>query len=401
MMPAPLNERIEYVTKNFRTHFPDNAASDLIYISSPGRMEILGNHTDHQHGYVITSAVSLDKLGAVQKNGKDNIHLLTEGYAENIIDLNDIRVGKAAFNSPDALICGVVDGFRKKGYRVGGFDAYLISDVLNGSGLSSSASFEVWVAQALNILFCDGAVDFMEIAKIGQYAENVYYGKPSGLQDQTACAGGGILYIDFADTENPLIEKFDIDLSGYQVCIIDSRAEHADLNEHYSDIPMELGKVSAHFGKRWLREVDRNAFIEAIPQLRKELGDRAVLRAFHIFEENERVLKARDALSKNDRDTFFRQLKASGESSFMYLQNVSINGSVTEQPLAIVLALVSEVLGDEGAYRIQGGGFAGTVEAFVPDRKLTEFKNIIESVLGEGSVHVLSIRTDGANRVML
>jgi galactokinase len=399
-MQTNVNERMEYVTKGFREHFPDNSAGDLVYISSPGRMEILGNHTDHQHGYVITSAVSLDKLGAVQKNGRGEIRLLTEGYSENVIDLSDIRIDEAKFNSPDALICGVVAGFRQRGYDVGGFDAFLISDVLNGSGLSSSASFEVWIAEALNVLYCGGEVDFVELAKIGQYAENIFYGKPSGLEDQTACAGGGILFIDFENTEDPKIEKFDIDLSGYTICIVDSLAEHDDLTHEYAAIPAELGEISARFGKRWLREVDKTEFIRAIPQLRRELGDRAVLRAFHIFEENERVLKAREALARNDRDTFFGLLKASGESSFMYLQNVSINGEIKEQPLAIVLALAGELLRGDGAFRIQGGGFAGTVEAFVPDDKLDHFVSVVESVLGKGSVHILSIRTEGANQII-
>jgi galactokinase len=398
-MPSPVTERTEYLSKCFRNHFPDNAAGELLYISSPGRIEILGNHTDHQHGYVITSAVNLDKLGVLCENGLNEIRLITEGYQENIVDLDDIRVEVSEYNTADALIKGVVHGFRERGYVVGGFDAVLVSDVLNGSGLSSSAAFEVWVAAALNILFCDGEIDYIEIAKICQYAENVFYGKPSGLEDQMACAGGGILFIDFEDTEFPITEKLSIDLTGYNICIIDSGGEHAELTEYYASIPVELGKIAAYFGKRWLREVDKNEFIKAIPQLRRKYGDRAVLRTFHVFEENERVLKAREALSNNDRDAFFNLLRASGESSFMYLQNVSVGGEIKDQPLAVVLALCNELIAGEGAFRIQGGGFAGTVEAFVPDEKLDNFINVMEATFGEGSCHILSIRTDGAKQI--
>ncbi|GHU63454.1 galactokinase [Clostridia bacterium] len=395
-MPKSISERIAYVKDRFGSAFPEPGGGSLQFISSPGRIEILGNHTDHQHGLVITSAVNLDKLGAVRKNSKNEIRLCTEGYPPNKIDLAGIKVIETEYNSSEALIRGVVHGFQLRGYEVGGFDAYLISDVLNGSGLSSSASFEVWVAAAINTLFCGGEVAPVEIAKICQYAENVFFGKPSGLQDQLACAVGGILFIDFEDTENPQIEKFDADFSGYDICIIDSGGDHANLTDQYAAIPEELGEISGYFGKQWLREVDKEAVLKAVPALRKNFGDRAVLRALHIFAENERVLTAREALSKNKVDAFLQMVKASGRSSFMYLQNVSIAGEVKDQPLAIVLALCEELLGGEGAYRIQGGGFAGTVEVFVTKNRIADFITDVEQAIGKGCCHVLSIRTNGA-----
>jgi galactokinase len=399
-MSASVLDRMKYVTDRFHESFFEQPEGELIYISSPGRMEILGNHTDHQHGYVLTSAVSLDQLGAARKNERDEIRLYTEGYSRNVVNIRDIRVDASIFGSSDALIQGVVHGFQERGYVVGGFDAFLISDVPKGSGLSSSASFEVWIATALNVLFCDNTVDEIEIAKICQRAENIFFGKPCGLQDQMACACGGILFIDFGDIENPAVEKFNVDLSGYTLCVIDSGANHANLTDQYSAITDELRRIAAYFDKRWLREVNKNEFLKTIPQLRKDYGDRAVLRAFHVFEENDRALKARSALFENDRDTFFNLLKTSGESSFMFLQNVSISGAIMDQPLAVVLALCNELLSGEGAFRIQGGGFAGTVEAFVPNEKLERFIKTVESIIGESRVQILSIRTDGAKQIL-
>jgi galactokinase len=400
-MQKPAGERIEYVLTQFEKEFPGDGDGGRLLISSPGRIEILGNHTDHQHGYVLTSAINLDKLGVARKNGRNGINLHTEGYPHSAVSLDNIKVIESEYNSPGALIRGIVDGFRKRGHDVGGFDAFLVSDVLNGSGLSSSASFEVWVATAINMLFCGGGVDAVEIAKICQYAENVFFGKPSGLQDQMACALGGVLFIDFEDTAEPAVEKFDADFSGYSICIIDSGGDHACLTEHYASIPEELAGISGHFGKKWLRDIPKDEFMRAIRTLRRDHGDRAVLRAFHIYEENERVLHAKAKLQGGDIKSFWKYVKASGESSFMYLQNVSVAGEVRNQSLAVVLALAGDLLEGDGAYRIQGGGFAGTVEAFVPDRKLEAFKSGVEAVLGAGSCHILSIRADGANAVAI
>jgi galactokinase len=398
-MEAVTKDRIQYIKTRLEKEFSNDSTMSPIIISSPGRIEILGNHTDHQHGYVLTSAINLDNLGIARKNGRNEINLWTEGYSPCNVDLASIKIDEAEYNSANSLIRGIVDGFRKRGVDVGGFDAFLVSNVLNGSGLSSSASFEVWVATAINDLFCGGEVSAVEIAKIGQYSENVFFGKPSGLQDQMACAMGGILFIDFLDAAEPITQKFDVDFSGYSICIVDSGADHANLTDKYASIPKELTEISSHFSKSWLREIPKSDFITEIPKLRESFGDRAVLRAFHIYEENERVLRAKAALERDDIREFFKCVRASGESSFMYLQNVSIAGSVSNQPLAIALALAGDVLGDEGAFRIQGGGFAGTIEAFVPDRKLEEFKEVIEGALGVGSCHILSIRTSGASKV--
>ncbi|MDR1816334.1 MAG: galactokinase [Clostridiales Family XIII bacterium] len=377
-------------------HFPGFLKRPAHLVSAPGRMELLGNHTDHQHGLALATAINLDTLGLAAENGTDAVRVFSEGWPGIEFDVPDLHVREDAFGAPGALVKGVLHAFAKSGVTVGGFDAVLTSDVLMGSGLSSSASFEVWIAEAVNALFCEKRASGVELAKAGQYAENVFYGKPCGLEDQLACAVGGLVFIDFSDTENPAVEKIDASLEGYTICVVDVQADHAGLTPHYAAVREELTAVSAEFGAPYLRKVDKGAFLARIPELREKLGDRAVLRALHIFEENERVLCAKEALGRGDTAAYFRHVRASGFSSFMYLQNVSIAGAVERQPLAVALALAGDVLGDQGAYRIQGGGFAGTVEAFVPDDLLPAFLAKATGVFGADACRVLSIRQEGA-----
>ena len=367
------------------------------YFSAPGRTEIGGNHTDHQRGRVLAGAVNLDTVAAVRPNGTTVIRVLSEGYPLCQVDVSDLIPKAEEINTTMALIRGVAARFIQLGCKVEGFDAYVTSTVLPGSGLSSSAAYEVLIGTIINHLFFEGKVSQPEIAMIGQYAENVYFGKPCGLMDQMASAVGSMVTIDFYDKENPVIEKVDFDFAacGHALCIIDSRASHADLTDEYAAITLELKDICSYFGKNVLTEIDEKAFIAAIPQLREKFGDRAVLRAYHFYKENARVPKQVEALKKGDFDTFLRLIKESGYSSYMYLQNVIPAGYREHQDVALSLALCELFLGGRGAYRVHGGGFAGTVQAFVPMDILEDFRSGIDAVLGEGACHVLSIRPHG------
>jgi galactokinase len=389
------NLRIEKLMGMAEARFGGFSPQDAFVVSAPGRMELLGNHTDHQHGFALSTAVDLDTLGLAAPNGESAVRVCSEGWPEVEVDLKDLRVREERFETPAALVAGVCAAFQREGRAVKGFDAVVTSDVLKGSGLSSSASFEVWVAAALDAVG-GGAADPIALAKAGQYAENVYFGKPCGLQDQLACAIGGPVFIDFADTENPVVEKVEGAFPGHSICVIDVGADHANLTEHYAAIREDLTLLSAEFGAPYLRRVDKQAFLERVPALRGKYGDRPVLRALHIFEENDRVRQAKESLQNGDLDSYFQCVRASGFSSFMYLQNVSIAGEVARQPLAVALALAGDVLGGRGAYRIQGGGFAGTVEAFVPDDLLPAFTQRMQLVFGEGACKKLSVRNEGA-----
>ena len=367
------------------------------YFSAPGRTEISGNHTDHQRGRVLAAAVNLDMQAAVRKNGTPTIRILSQGYPMSVVDVKDLSVKEAEINTTPALIRGVAARFAQLGCKLGGFDAYMESTVLPGSGLSSSAAYEVLIGTIINHLFFNGKVSQPQIAQIGQYAENVFFGKPCGLMDQTASAVGGMVTIDFAQKENPVIQPvaFDFAACGHALCIIDSRASHADLTDEYAAIPNELRTVCAHFGKEVLRQIPEEDFFAAIPELRKTCGDRAVMRAIHFYQENARVPKQVAALQAGDFDTFLALEKQSGYSSYMYLQNVIPAGYTTHQDMAIALALCEKHLQGQGAYRVHGGGFAGTVQSFVPFGLLEDFRAGIDQVLGEGACHVLSIRPEG------
>lgn len=373
-------------------------AEDIALFSAPGRTEIGGNHTDHQHGCVLAGSVNLDVIAAARPNGTNTVRIQSRNYNMDIIELDDLEIHEEQFDKAISLIRGVIKCFTDKGYKVGGFDAYTISNVLKGSGLSSSAAFEVLVGTIINGLFANNEVSPVEIAKFGKYAENVYYNKPSGLMDQMASSVGSVVAIDFNSTEEPVVEKVEFDLAkhGHALCIIDSGADHADLTDEYASVPEEMKSVAAFFGKNYLREVNREDFYANIKNLREKINnDRAVLRAIHFFNDSERAQKEVNALASGDFEEFRRLIKESGRSSYMYLQNVFAASMPKAQAVSLTLALCDGILGDRGAYRVHGGGFAGTVQAFVPLDMLDEFKNRIENVLGEGMCHVLSIRPVG------
>ena len=367
------------------------------YFSAPGRTEIGGNHTDHQRGRVLAAAVNLDTRAAVRVNGTNVIRILSKGYPLCEVDVSELTPVDSEINSTPALIRGVAARFTQLGCKVEGFDAYCESTVLPGSGLSSSAAYEVLIGTIINHLFFDGKVSQPEIAQIGQYAENVFFGKPCGLMDQMASAVGNLITIDFFDKENPVIEAMDFDFSacGHALCIIDSGADHADLTDEYAAIPGELKQICAHFGKDVLTQIDEADFFAAIPQLRAKCGDRAVMRGIHEYQENKRVIAQVAALRANDFQGFLKLVKESGYSSYMYLQNVIPAGYIKHQDMAVALGLCEHLLNGKGAYRVHGGGFAGTVQAFVPFEILDAFQAGIDAVLGEGACHILSIRPQG------
>ena len=367
------------------------------YFSAPGRTEIGGNHTDHQRGRVLAAAVNLDTRAAVRVNGTDTVRILSKGYPLCTVSLNTLVPQENEINTTPALVRGVCARFAELGCKVEGFDAYCESTVLPGSGLSSSAAFEVLIGTIVNHLFFGGRVSQPEIAQIGQYAENVFFGKPCGLMDQTASAVGNLVTIDFFDKDHPVIEPVDFDFSacGHALCIIDSQASHADLTDEYAAIPGELKQICAYFGKEVLTQISESDFFAAIPALRKICPDRAVLRAIHFYQENARVPQQVEALRRGDFTAFLELVKQSGYSSYMYLQNVIPAGYVEHQDVAVSLALCEHYLRGKGAYRVHGGGFAGTVQAFVPFELLDSFRAGIDAVLGQGACHVLSIRPQG------
>lgn len=367
------------------------------YFSAPGRTEIGGNHTDHQRGRVLAGAVNLDTIAAVRCNGTDTIRILSKGYPMSVVDLKALTPVAGEVNSTPALIRGVAARFKELGCDVQGFDAYVESAVLAGSGLSSSAAFEVLIGTIINHLFFGGKVSQPEIAMIGQYAENVFFGKPCGLMDQTASAVGGMVTIDFADPNAPDIQPVDFDFAscGHALCIIDSGADHADLTDEYAAVTQEFKALCAYFGKEVLTQVAEEDFYAAIPALRAACGDRAVMRGIHEYAENKRVVQQVAALRSGDFDRFLTLIKESGYSSYMYLQNVIPAGYVKHQDMAVALGLCEHYLQGRGAYRVHGGGFAGTVQAFVPFDLLESFRAGIDGALGAGACHVLSIRPQG------
>ena len=369
--------------------------------SAPGRTELGGNHTDHQRGCVLAAAVELETTAEVMLNGTDIIRVFSEGYAPVEVALDDLAVHAGEENTTAALVRGVAAAFVERGAELQGFDAHVRSNVLPGSGLSSSAAFEVLMGTILNELFFHKSLSTAEVARIGQYAENVYFGKPCGLMDQMASAVGGMVFIDFEYPACPIVERIDFDLAaaGYALCIIDTGADHADLTAEYAAIPGEMKQICAYFGKDVLRQVSQEKFFAALPQLRGRVPDRAILRAMHFYRENERVEQQVQALRAGDVDEFLRLVRQSGRSSWMYLQNITPAGAVEQQAVAVALALCEELLDGRGACRVHGGGFAGTVQAFVPLDGLENFRTGIEAVLGAGKCHVLQIRAAGGVRL--
>ena len=379
------------------------ADRDISLYSVAGRSELSGNHTDHNHGCVVAASIDLDIIAVASAREDSVIRIKSEGFPEDVVDFSAYNAPvEAKFGSSESIIAGMVQGFLKDGYKVGGFDAYTTSNVLKGSGLSSSAAFEDMVGNILNYLYNDGNVDNVEIAKLAQYSENVFFGKPCGLMDQVACAVGGIVAIDFNDPKAPIINKVDFDISaaGYNLCIVNTGGNHADLTDDYASVPAEMKAVAAHFGKAVLREVDEAELIAAIPALRESVGDRAVLRALHFFAENKRVAKQREALMGGDLDAFFGEVLASGKSSFCYLQNVYTTKNLSEQGLSLALCLAEQYLGGKrSAWRVHGGGFAGTIQAYVKAEDVEGFRALMDGVFGDGKCIVLRIRPEGAVRI--
>ena len=386
--------QVQAINEGFLNTF---GAMPTRYFSAPGRTEIGGNHTDHQRGRVLAAAVNLEALAAVRPNGTSTVRVQSEGYPMCQVELTDLIPKAEEINTTMSLIRGVAARFTQLGCKVEGFDAYVTSSVLPGSGLSSSAAYEVLIGTIVNHLFFDGRVSQPEIAIIGQYAENVYFGKPCGLMDQMASAVGGMVTIDFFDKENPVIQSVDFDFAscGHALCIIDSRASHADLTDEYAAITLELKDICSYFGKDVLTQIQPEEFFDALPALRDKFGDRAVMRAYHFYKENARVPQQVEALKQGDFNKFLTLVKESGYSSYMYLQNVIPAGYREHQDVAVALALCEHYLQRQGAYRVHGGGFAGTVQAFVPMHLLDSFRAGIDAVLGEGACHVLSIRPQG------
>ena len=396
-------QRSRYLTvvKEFAALYGDDRELTLYSVS--GRSELSGNHTDHNYGCVIAASIDLDVIAAVSTRTDGVIRVKSEGFPEDIVDIDAYtEPDPARFGSSAAIIAGMVDGFRKKGYKVGGFDAYTTSNVLKGSGLSSSAAFEDMIGNILNHLYNDGEVSCVEIAKLAQYSENAFFGKPCGLMDQVACAVGGIVAIDFADPASPVIEQIDFDLScaGYRLCIVNTGGNHADLTDDYAAVPAEMKAVAAHFGKKVLRECTEEEVVKAIPALREKVGDRAVLRALHFLRENERVASQKTALLAGELDSYFAGVLSSGRSSFCYLQNVYTTKNVKEQGLSLALALAEGYLaGKRAAFRVHGGGFAGTIQAYVPENDVDDFRALMDGAFGEGACAVLRVRPRGAVRV--
>ena len=390
-------DRLAKVAEGFDATFPENSSEKVGLYSAPGRTEIGGNHTDHQWGCVLAASVNLDAVAAAAPNGENVIRFFSEGYGMIEVNLSQTDPVQSEKETTASLIRGMAAQAMERGFAVSGFDAYCTSSVLGGSGLSSSAAFETLTGVILNDFYCGGALDAVEIAKMGQKAENLWFGKPSGLMDQSASSVGGVVAIDFADVEKPVVEKIDLDLTkeGYALCIIDSRSSHADLTDAYASIPMEMNSVAALFGKEHLRGLTTRQLMEKTAEIREKCGDRAFLRAMHFVMDNERAQQEAAALRAGEFDKFLEIVNASGHSSYEYLQNTAVEGSVANQAVNVALALCDVLLAGRGAHRVHGGGFAGTVQAFVPFDMLETFRAGIDAAIGEGSCHVLSIRPVG------
>ncbi len=365
--------------------------------SAPGRTEVGGNHTDHQHGLVLAGSAELDVIAIVSETGTDTANIKSKGYPMDTLSVNDTEIKEKEIGKAISLIRGVFAAFKNDGYTLSGFDAYTTSNVLKGSGLSSSAAFEVLISNIVNGLFCEAKVDAVTMAKYSQFAEREFFGKPCGLLDQMASSVGGFTYADFNDPKNPIVEKIELDLaaSGHTLCVVDTGGNHADLTDDYADITIECKKLSNALDVEFLRDADEGLFYSEMANLRKTCGDRAILRAFHIFNENKRVKAQKSALKSGDFDAFFTLVNESGNSSYDYLQNLYSNSNVAEQGLPLALALTKQYLGGKGACRVHGGGFAGTIQCYIPDDMLEGYRNMIESVFGENTCVVLKIRPVG------
>lgn len=392
-------ERYQKAVEKFEELY---GAGEAEIYSAPGRSEVGGNHTDHQHGEVLAASINLDAIGIVRKKEEPVIELLSEGYKKIMVDLSDLEKREEEEGTSVGIIRGMAYGLKQNGHEIGGFQAYVTSDVLNGAGMSSSAAFETLVGTIISGLYNNMEISPVEIAQVAQYAENVFFGKPCGLMDQMACSVGGLIHIDFKDPKNPVVEKVEVDFGAYEhsLCITDTKGSHADLTDDYAEIPLEMKKVAAFFGKEFLREVEEKEFYQNIAKLQKECGDRPVLRALHFFEEDKRVEREVNALKNGDFKGFLQTVKASGNSSFNYLQNVYTNKDVQNQGVSIGLAVSESILGNHGVSRVHGGGFAGTIQAFVENDFVENYREMLDSVFGKGSCHVLKVRPFGGIKVI-
>ena len=386
---------------NLIKNFGENFSETEIYgFSAPGRTEIGGNHTDHQQGRVLAAAVNLDTIAIVSKNNSSEIRIISKGYEVKAVNTDDLKIRVEEKHSTAALIRGVCAGFVQRGYSVGGFNAVIDSQVLSGSGISSSAAFEVLIGQILSDLFNGGAVSAQTIAKIGQYSENEYFKKPCGLMDQMACAIGGFVFIDFYELNDPVVEPidFNLDKAGYVLCLTDTGGSHENLSEAYGLMVKEMKDVASYFEQQVLSRVTMKMFLEHLPQIKEKFGDRACLRAFHFLNETDRVIKQKDSLKTDDLQSFFKLVIESGQSSYMYLQNVYMPTDVSNQPLALALAISQHTL-INGAYRVHGGGLAGTIQAFVQKEQLVDYNRAMEHIFNVGCTYNLAIRAVGSLQV--
>lgn len=388
---------IEELKKGYYQEFNNEPT---LFFSAPGRSELSGNHTDHQHGRVLAAAINLDDRAAVSLNNENIIVVKSEGYPLISINLNDLDIKEIENGTSSALIRGIAKRFCDLGYSLKGFNAYIKSNVKGGSGLSSSACFEVLIATIINDIN-EINLDPIDIAKICQYAENIYFKKPCGLMDQMASSVGGIITIDFKNVENPVIKKIEYDFSkcGYTLCVIDSGADHSELTNEYAAITEELSNVCSIFKKKWLADVDENEFMNRIKEVKEKYGDRAVLRALHVYEENKRVSKQVSALENNDFNRYLELMKESGRSSWMYLQNVIPCGNTYKQDLGFAIGVVEKILGNNGVCRVHGGGFAGTLQAFVINEFVDDFKKEVEKILGKDSCNILKVVPYGGRAI--
>ena len=390
---------IEAIT-SFAELFGDDR--DISIMSAPGRTEVCGNHTDHNHGKVLAAAINLDAIAVVSKNDEGIVRVKSKGHRMNVVDLGDLEPKEENYGDSTTLVQGVAAGVKNLGYKVEGFDAFTMSDVMGGSGLSSSAAFEVLIGSVFSYLFNGGKISAVDVAKIAQYAENVFFGKPCGLLDQMASSVGTFVTIDFKSTSDPIIKKVDFDFasSGHSLCIVDTGGNHSDLTDDYAAVREEMESVAKALGKNVLREVEYEEFFKAIPSLTDKVNDRAILRAIHFYNENKRVENAVESLENGDFGAFKEIILDSGFSSYMLNQNVYTPKNPTEQKISLALAISAELLKGKGAWRVHGGGFAGTVQAFVPNEMLSEYKNTIEAVFGKDTCHVLIIRPVGGYQVL-
>lgn len=399
-------DKISYQKQRYvnaiESYIEEFGEDDVEIYSAPGRSEVGGNHTDHQHGEILAASINLDAIGIVKKTDDMKVSILSKGYTLTTISLENLDMQEEEKETTIALIKGVVAGLANRGYKIGGFKAYITSDVLVGAGLSSSAAYETLIGNIVSGLYNNMSVSAEEIAIIGQFAENVYFGKPCGLMDQMACSVGNMVHVDFADINNPKVEKvtFDLNKYGYSLCITDTKGSHADLTADYAAVPEEMKKVAAFFGKEVLLGLTVDDILENIVKVREQVGDRGVLRALHFIRENERVQKEVSYLSDEDIEGFLKTVAASGNSSYKYLQNVYSNADVQHQNVSLALAISEDFLGDNGVSRVHGGGFAGTIQAFVKNDIVIEYQKIMDKVFGQGACSVLKIRKYGGMKVL-